>query len=337
MQSYTLEDADDDERLITVMVTSATSRLPVSTICPTLGNRRWLKIYRAMIAARERTINYDNTESPWDAPWRHVGDWIGFYPGTDMFSQKKIWDNQYRRVGYQPTKTIAAPATKHTKIQIPDLTAVQLISLDSPSGEGVWWLHVHGFIELKRALSRKRSLTLDGIPLTFDVLRQLRLRLRLAAEQVERQAALHFRQLHNRLHDKPDVIDHLPHKFYVIATTGHWFTIGFGSDPFYHASPAVVAQAEGMAYAFWEEAEVEEEQENEDDAPDAPNPVLPAWSLEQLTHEFESQIAVQWAPQIHHLNDPKAWQVLDRVRNLIKDDLKDIKDSILLIPDPMVA
>ncbi|KAJ7602929.1 hypothetical protein DFH06DRAFT_1257833 [Mycena polygramma] len=342
MQNYTVEDFEG--QFITVSVAGVVIRPPMSEICPTLEQRRWVKIIRAMIVATERNINFDNTESPWDAPWRHVGEWIGVHRDTEMFAQKRIWNSQYRRVGFQPTKTIAAPAKKYTKTEIPDLTGGQLISLEDPSGQKVPWLHVHGFIELKRALSRKRSETINGIPLTGPALGRLHGSIVRAAAQVERQAALHFSQLHNRLRQNPEIIDNLPHAFYVIATAGHWFAVGLGSDPFYRTEPAIAARARAIVKDLLNhdpqtlEEEEEDDGEEEEEGHDDPNgvPIAPAWSDQELAHTFKTKIAIDWAPRIYHLNDPNGWKVLNHVRNMIGDDLKDIKDCKLFIPAPMV-
>ncbi|KAJ7620588.1 hypothetical protein DFH06DRAFT_1234271 [Mycena polygramma] len=275
---------------------------------------RYERILRAVLAALARAVNTDNIEAWWEPVWRLVGEWLGFYAHTEVVGQKRIWINQYRVTPFMPDQTVAAPATTHTKMEVPDLITGFHIMLQV-GGNSYTWFHTFGFEELKRALSRKASESLDGIPLTGPAMGRLMAKLEEAAAQGERQAALHFKELHRRLKRDPAVLAALPKRYYVMATAGPWFAIGAGQD----APPPQLLDA---VIRLPTNNEVVDDVEDEVVVLEPAHLLqAPNWAPDMRQFGFTSRLGLTWLPHIYHINSVEGWKQLGDIRAWIKEEI----------------
>ncbi|KAJ6482854.1 hypothetical protein C8R47DRAFT_1132909 [Mycena vitilis] len=298
-----------------------------------LEHARYQRILRAVLTALARVVNTDNIEAWWEPPWRLVGEWLGFYDEAEVVGQKRIWINQYRVVPFNPAHTIAAPSGDHTKMEIPDLTSGFHMFLEV-NGKSYRWFHVFGFEELKRALSRQEWETINGVPVTPSAMMRLLRKIQEAARQGERQAALHFKELHRRLKKDPHVLAGLPKRYYVLATSGPWFAVGAGQD----THPLLV---ENLLASVEEFEAPEDIVEDELEAAEPARPLQePTWPLPMRSFPFESSLGLTWLPHMYHINTREGWEKLESVRAYIKAEIDALSLPVnnwslpIIVPQP---
>ncbi|KAJ7691684.1 hypothetical protein B0H14DRAFT_2651928 [Mycena olivaceomarginata] len=280
------------------------------SICGTLPQRDWTHIQEAYELTTDRHTNVSNTEDMWEPVYRGVSQYLAYYAtNTKIYAQRRIWLNPHHPVPFNPNQTHSAPATNRTKIFIPDLTAGNRLVLIKEI-EQIPWFHPHGFVELKRASSRKLTETIRGRPVNPAALMRLMKRIRQAIAQGEGQAALHFKQLHSRLKNDPDVLKQLPKRFYILVTSGPWFTAAIGFDPF-QGRPTSLRGPRGGGLL----------DDGGGDAPDS-RADAPHWSQAEMSHGSVSRIGAAWEPHIFHLTDPAGWGMLAHIRSFLHEELQ---------------
>ncbi|KAJ7169107.1 hypothetical protein C8R43DRAFT_117772 [Mycena crocata] len=176
----------------------------------------------------------------------------------------------------------------------------------------LWVLLAFSFAELKRALSRR--ITFNGYPQTWAAVSKLQSTMRKAASQVEAQACLYFKTLHDNYPEFAQ--SHLPLSVLLLAAVGPWFMLGYANAREAGDLHARLERWKALAPTAVIDDAVDGDEVQEDEE----NPQIGTG----MTFDRNLQIpkaTFHWLPQMYFIKEDEAWERLKEAQRFLEENV----------------